>query len=194
LLVVVIGGLLAGLATQAHAQPAEHVAPGGGMGQDGVGHASKNRPDNDTAARAMKELLCVCGCPRESIFDCKCQAAADNRGQVMAFINQLDPKTGKPMFDLATEQGRTRAYDAVLADFVSQYGGEHVLSTPRSKFSWLFPSLAVVGGLGLLFAVGRRWVSRGQTVAASNAGAASKLPEDETYADKLDDELAKTDD
>ncbi len=196
LLVVVIGGLLAGLATQAHAQGAEHeqggehVKAGGGMGNSGVGWAAKNRPDSATAEKAMKELLCVCGCPRESIYDCKCQTASDLRSQVMAFINQTDA-TGKRLFDLSTSEGRSKAYERVLDSFVSEFGGEQVLATPRSKFSWLLPSLAAVGGLSLLIVGGRRWVGRGQATAKSSI--ASTKPEDETYADKLDDELSQTD-
>jgi len=192
-LLLLLGGLLAATSTTAQAQGAgEHVVAGGGMGNDGIGYAAMARPDSPTAQKAMKELLCVCGCPRESIHDCKCKAAADNRKTVLAFINQRDA-AGKPLFDLATEAGRQAAYDGVLADFVREYGGEHVLSTPRSKFSWLLPSLAIVGGLGLLIGVGRKWVTRGSSVSAS-PGAAAPPVEDDTYADKLDDELAKTDD
>jgi cytochrome c-type biogenesis protein CcmH/NrfF len=163
------------------------------MGDSGVGWAAQSRPDTDVAAKAMKELLCMCGCPRESIYDCKCSPAAKSRGEVLDHINRKD-KDGKPVFDLTTEAGRTKAYDAVLNDFVSYYGGEHVLNTPRTKFSWLFPSLGVIGGLGLLFAVGRRWVHRGQaTSTAATAAIAAGGPEDDDYADKLDDELSKTD-
>jgi len=191
ILALVIFGLTAAIASQAHAQGAEHVKPGGGMGDDGIGWAAKNRPTHDTAEKAMKELLCVCGCPRESIYDCKCKTASDLRAQVQAFIDQRDA-TGKPMFDLTTADGRKKAYDAVLADFVSVYGGEQVLATPRSKFSWLFPSLAVMGGLSLIFVVGRRMVGRGK---ATQKEQAEKKPatEDEAYADKLDDELAGVD-
>ena len=152
-----------------------------------------NRPDNEVAESAMKEILCMCGCKRESIHDCKCQPAAQTRALVIDFLKAKDAD-GKPKFDLTTEAGRTVAYDAVLNDFVSYYGGEHVLATPRSKFSWLFPSLGVIGGLGLLFAVGRRWVIRGQaTTTALTVANAAKGPEDDDYADKLDDELSKTD-
>ncbi|MBA3460701.1 MAG: cytochrome c biogenesis protein CcsA [Deltaproteobacteria bacterium] len=191
ILAAVLFGLIAGLASQAQAQGGEHVKAGGGMGDSGVGWAAKNRPNNDTAEKAMKELLCVCGCPRESIYDCKCQPASGLRGQVIAFIDQKDA-SGKPVFDLSTAEGRTKAYDGVLASFVSEYGGEHVLASPRSKFSWLFPSLAVVGGLGLIVVVGRRMVGRGKAV--TTAALAAKAPvEDDKYADKLDDELADTD-
>ncbi|MBL0215720.1 MAG: cytochrome c biogenesis protein CcsA [Myxococcales bacterium] len=190
ILATILFGLVAGLATQAHAQGAEHVAAGGGMGADGIGWAARNRPDTATSEKAMKELLCVCGCPRESIFDCKCKTASDLRGTVMSFINERDP-SGKPKFDLTSTEGRSKAYEAVLTEFVSTYGGEQVLATPRSKFSWLFPSLAVVGSLGLIFVVGRRMVGRGKAV--NTAAVAAKPTEDDAYADKLDDELAGVD-
>jgi cytochrome c-type biogenesis protein CcmF len=183
-----------GVASQAHAAPApaEHVQGGMGMGADGIGYAAMNRPGNATEERAMKELLCICGCAREDIFGCKCGTAAQLRRQVMDFLARVDAQ-GKPVFDLASPAGRDVAYEAVLDDFVKSYGGEQVLATPRTKFSWLLPSLAVVGGLALLVAVGRRWIGRGAAVAAAPTGLAAAVAEDESYADKLDDELADTD-
>jgi cytochrome c-type biogenesis protein CcmF len=194
-ILVVVGGLLAGLTNQASAQSAEHVQPGMGMGDDGVGYAAMNRPTNATEERAMQELLCVCGCKRESLFDCKCATAAKLRRTVMDFIGQPNTK-GQPMFDLGSDAGRDAAYNAVLDDFVKTYGGEQVLATPRTRFSWLLPALAVVGGLGLLIVAGRRWVGRGAAVATTMGAAAAvsaSASEDEAYADKLDDELADTD-
>jgi cytochrome c-type biogenesis protein CcmF len=192
ILALVLGGLVVGYAPEAHAAGGEHVVVGGGMGDDGVGYPAMNRPENDTQAKAMKELLCVCGCPREAIFDCKCKSAATLREQIMAFLKEVDPATGKPKWDLSTEAGRTQAYEAVLAFYSEKYG-EQFLATPRSKFSWLFPSLAVVGGLALLAVVGRRFVKRGKEEAQATVAAAANKPEDETYADKLDDELAGID-
>jgi len=204
-LAIALGAVL-GLASQARAAgappPAEHVAPGMGMGADATGYAAQNRPaPNSVDERAMKELLCVCGCPRESTYDCKCASAAQLRRQIMDFLGQVDDK-GKPTFDLASPAGRDAAYEAVLDFFVRTYGGEQVLSTPRTKFSWLLPSVAVIGGLGLLLVAGRRWVGRSAAVPATAAApgatavaaAAATAPvEDEAYADKLDDELADTD-
>jgi cytochrome c-type biogenesis protein CcmF len=192
ILLLVVGGLMGAVASQAHAQ-GEHVPAGGGMGESGTGWAAMNRPDSSTSERAMKELLCMCGCARESIFDCKCQPAAASRQKVLDFLKQVDPATGKPMFDMSTESGREAAYNAVLGDFVAFYGGENVLATPRSKFSWLFPTFAAIGGLGLIFVVGRRWVARGKKSVAEQTAASKNVVEDEAYADKLDDELAKTD-
>ncbi len=182
--------LMGTLAPSTASAQAEHVPAGQGMGDMSVGYASMNRPANGTESSAMKELLCPCGCKRESIFDCKCASASDLRAWVQTLINEKDKGTGQPKFNLGTESGRTKAYDYALATYVAQYG-EGALATPRSSFSWLLPTLAVIGGLGLLAVAGRRWVTRGRTAAA----AAGTAPiEDDAYADRLDDELAKTDD
>jgi cytochrome c-type biogenesis protein CcmF len=193
-LLVFVTGVIAGLANQAHAAdaPAEHVQPGLGMGNAGVGYAAMNRPGNEVEERAMRELLCVCGCARESVFDCKCASAAQLRQQVKDVLAKVDGR-GKPAFDLATPAGRDVAYEAVLDEFVRVYGGEQVLATPRTKFSWLLPSLGVLGGLGLLVVAGRRWVHRGAAAATTTATTAAAVPEDDAYADKLDDELAGSD-
>ena len=181
----------------AHAAPppAEHVPAGMGMGNAGGGWAAQNRPPDEVSKKAMQELICPCGCARQDIFDCDCATAAQLRGKVIALIHSTD-ETGKPLFDLTTEAGRQKAYDTVLAGFVKEYGGEQILATPRSQFSWALPLVAAVGGLTLLFVVGRRWVARGSASAAAGAGAAggaASAPEDDEYADKLDDELARTD-
>ncbi len=189
LLALIAGGLVAMPAT-AHAQASEHVQSGMGMGDAGVGWAVKNRPPNETSKRAMKDLGCICGCPRESIFDCKCGTAAQLRGQVLAFLDQRD-SSGRPLFDLTTDKGRDAAYAAVVDWYAEEYGTVHLLN-PQSKAAWLLPSLAVVGGLGLMLVVGWRFIARGRAVAAASVPMATAVEDDE-YADKLDDELAHTD-
>ena len=143
----------------------------------------------------MKELLCPCGCPRENIFICKCSPAADLRSWIQTLVNEQDAQ-GRPRFDLSTKAGLDAAYDHAVDAYVMRYG-EQSLATPRSSFSWIFPSIAVVGGLGLLFVAGRRIIARGQSAAAAKTEPASTTPkskpEDDKYADKLDDELADTD-
>ncbi|HEY0195382.1 MAG TPA: cytochrome c-type biogenesis CcmF C-terminal domain-containing protein, partial [Kofleriaceae bacterium] len=206
-LAVLIGGITLGIASQAQAAdggggehaPAnsEHVSAGMGMGADGVGYTAMNRPTNATEEKAMNELLCVCGCARESIFSCKCGTAAQLRKLVMDYMSQTDP-SGKPAFDLSSVQGRDEAYEAVLQYFIKTYGGEQVLATPRTKLSWLFPSIAVIGGLGLVIFAGRRWVGRGAALPppgapGAGAGIDGKAPTNDAYADKLEDELADVD-
>jgi cytochrome c-type biogenesis protein CcmH/NrfF len=154
------------------------------MGKAGGGYAAMNRPANDTEARAMKEVACPCGCARQSIHDCDCATAAQLRAKVQGLLAGVD---------LTSDDARKRAYDSVIAAFTADYG-QKVLLTPKSDLTWLFPSLAAVGALGLLVVAGRRWVARGgkhpaQPVAMTAAGAAL----DDEYSDKLDDELAETD-
>jgi cytochrome c-type biogenesis protein CcmF len=188
-IVLLVAGALVGLSSKAEAQ-AEHT--GTGMGDTSVGWASMNRPNTDLEADAMKELHCPCGgCTRESLYICKCQQAANLRAWVMELINERDPN-GKARFDLTSKDGREAAYNYALDQYVAQYGTQY-LATPSSSASWLFPSLGVIGGLGLLFVVGRRFVGRrGESVATANPAATS--PADDAYADKLDDELAASDD
>ncbi|MGE5185434.1 MAG: cytochrome c-type biogenesis CcmF C-terminal domain-containing protein [Acidobacteriota bacterium] len=189
ILLAIVFGVMAGFASQAHAAAptgGEHVPAGMGMGNAGGGWAAKNRPDTETAKKAMAELLCPCGCPRLSLLDCDCQTASDLRRKV------LDLLAGA---DLSTADKRDAAYDAVLAAFVKEYGGEQVLATPKSNVTWLLPVLAAVGGLGLLLVVGRRWMKSNHAVSAGSPGASTPAvpPEDDEYADKLDDELSNTD-
>ena len=162
----------------------EH-ADEGGLGKlghdDGVGYAHLYRPNSPTAERLMKELICMCGgCKRETLFACKCPVAAEKRARVLEMLAGMD---------LSTAAGREKASTSVIDAFVKEYGGEDVLGTPRSKVSWLVPSLAVIGGLGLLFGVVRTWVKRGRTQVASAAPAV----EDDELAERLDDELRNTD-
>jgi cytochrome c-type biogenesis protein CcmF len=188
ILLAVVVGVVIGLASQAQAAspPAggagEHVPAGMGMGQSGAGWAAMHRPDTPTAAKAMNELICPCGCARQDIHDCDCPTAAKLRDKVMGILAS---------HDLNTPEGRDQGYAAVLDVFVKEYG-EKVLATPKSRFPWLLPTLAAVGGLGLLVIGGRRWVNR-RSGNASAPAAEKQTEADEAAADKLDDELAETD-
>jgi cytochrome c-type biogenesis protein CcmH/NrfF len=143
-----------------------------------------NRPTNDTESRAMKELMCPCGCARQSIESCDCATAAQLRAKVQGIMAGSD---------LSTDANRQKAYDGVLTAFTKDYGAK-VLLTPKSDASWIFPAVAALGALALLIVAGRRWVSRGNAVAATTTGAivSTGLSDDE-YSDKLDDELSETD-
>ena len=184
-------GVSLGLAQQALAadapvqvaQAGEHQTTAPGMGADGTGYAHQERPQSEVATKLMKELVCLCGgCKREDIYSCKCGYATGERKKVNDLLR------GK---DLSTEAGRQEAFAAVVKSFVAEYGGEHVLNTPSSKISWILPTLAAVGGLGLLFGVGLQWVRRGRSRLGQLATDNQKL--DPAYADRLDDELRDVD-
>ncbi|MCA9674310.1 MAG: cytochrome c biogenesis protein CcsA [Kofleriaceae bacterium] len=171
----------------------EHNDGAGGarMGHDdGTGYAHLFRPEampdqasRDLARRLMKELVCMCGgCQRESLYDCKCGYAAQDRELVLSMLKSRD---------LSTPDGRDKAYREVVSGFVRKYGGEQVLATPRNQASWVLPYAAIAGGLALLVVLVRGWVVRGRAQAARDAGPGG--PEDETYGEKLDDELRDID-
>jgi cytochrome c-type biogenesis protein CcmF len=192
---LLVGALLGATASVAHAQG---PATGGGAAEHeeemvrGMGHsddsgwAHRYRPDSPTAAGLMKELVCLCGgCQRENLHDCKCGYAAQERKKVLALLAG---------HDLTTDAGRATARRAVIGAFVREYGGEHVLVTPRSSATWLVPYLAVAGGLVLIFFVGRGLVRKGAgTPVVATATANAKPADAEAYDEKLDDELRETD-
>jgi cytochrome c-type biogenesis protein CcmF len=196
---LVIGGVLLSLAVSVEAAradaPAEvRVAQAGAPMEhadeattrpghdDGTGHAHQNRPTSPTADKLMRELICLCGgCKRENLHQCKCGYAAQERGKVLALLADQD---------LTTDSGRKKAEEVVIAAFVQEYGGEHVLGTPRSPVAWILPYVIWIGGLGLLFGIGVSWVRRGR---AQMASAPATPAEDDELAERLDDELRNTD-
>lgn len=193
IVLLAIGGITFGMIDQATAAEApvqvaqaehapEHKTSAPGMGNDGTGFAHQERPTSEVGSKLMKELVCLCGgCKREDIYSCKCGFAAKERKKVN------DMLAGK---DLSTSAGQKAAYDEVVKAFVADYGGEHVLNTPTSSMSWILPTLAAVGGLGLLLGVGYGWVRRGQSRLGQMAAAP---PIDPKYADRLEDELRDVD-
>jgi cytochrome c-type biogenesis protein CcmF len=187
IIIAIVAGVTLGIAHQASAAPpagtGEHVPAGMGMGNAGGGYAAQNRPQNDTEQKAMKELLCPCGCARQSIFECDCPTAARLRAKVQAIMAGAD---------LKSDAGKSRAYDSVLAAFQAEYGGD-ILATPKSSASWLAPTIVVIAAAGVLGILGRRWMRRAATEGPSARAAAAGTPTDDKYADQLDDELAETD-
>jgi cytochrome c-type biogenesis protein CcmF len=195
--VLVLGAVLAGGSPTAHADPT--MEPAVQIAQAGVGEhvdratqrsghnsteggAHLARPTSSTATELMKELVCLCGgCQRESLYDCKCGYAAEERKKVLLLLLQMD---------LTTETGRKAAYDQVVAAFVKEYGGKHVLSTPQNPASWALPLVALGSGLILLLVVGRRWVSKGRQRLQTQGAAPA---ENTQYAERLDDELREID-
>ncbi|HTM19677.1 MAG TPA: cytochrome c-type biogenesis CcmF C-terminal domain-containing protein [Kofleriaceae bacterium] len=190
-LLLVFGGAGVGLARVAHAaapprqQALEHqdTEVGAAAHESDKSYAGVCRPNSPTAGKLMKELVCLCGgCKRESLYDCKCQVAADERCHVLELL------AGR---DLSSESARQSAYDAVEKAYVDEYG-EQVKATPKSNVSWAVPAIAIGGGLIIVFFLVRAWVRRGRAAVAERVKVETPT-EDEEIADKLDDELSDID-
>jgi cytochrome c-type biogenesis protein CcmH/NrfF len=154
------------------------------------------------ARRLYKDLVCMCGgCQRESLEACKCAYARQEREKVLGLLAGMDT---------STPAAQEKAYDAVVAAFIKEYGGEHVLSVPIAKgfnrVAWIAPYIIFALGAVLVVVLGRRWVRRGRSAevaaegAAAGAGAAggagvNKLSraQREELEERLDDELREVD-
>lgn len=134
----------------------------------------------------LKDLICLCGCPRESIYSCRCGSAAGDRGFVLGILQK---------HDLWTAGGRATARKDVIKKMMERDGsGKHVLMVPpdegTNRLAWAIPYVGFLGALVLLWAVSRRWVREGR---ANMASQSTETNEDEDYTDILDDELRETD-
>lgn len=139
------------------------------------------------ANKTFHRIVCMCGCTREAVYDCKCGPAASDRKEILGIMGK---------FDLLTAKGRQAAHDSILELWEERHGGQHALIVPKDegagRVGWMVPYIAVFAGLGLLYAVGRRWVKRGRADMAERASADQPDDVDE-YTDRLDDELRDTD-
>lgn len=135
--------------------------------------------ENDTQHKLFFSLICMCGCPRETLGTCQCDFAHNRRSELKAAL-----AAGKTVEELQ---------DAYAARF-----GVKALAVPRdqgaNRLLWAFPLVAIVAGAVGLILVLRRWRDRGQAapIAAAPAAAATPAPPDD-YDDKLDQELKELD-
>ncbi|MBL4634850.1 MAG: hypothetical protein JKY56_13340, partial [Kofleriaceae bacterium] len=155
-------------------------------------------------SQLLKDLRCLCGCPRESLYHCKCGNAAYKRGQALAILSK---------HDIGTASGREKARVDVVAEFKGMAAkrerkekgkpedtlgsGTHVLMVvPNEGFNilaWAVPYLVLGGALVLLVGMSRRWVRSGKEQLAMNVPAVIDDEDDDEYSDLLDDELRETD-
>lgn len=149
-------------------------------------------------AKLMKDLQCLCGgCARETLLECRCGFAANERKEILELLMVQD--------DLLSSAGREQARERIISHFEKKQDskgqpyGQRVRMMPKdegfNRLSWAVPYIAFAGALALLWGFGRRWARRGRVVVAERVAVAKKadLEEDEDYADILDDELRETD-
>jgi cytochrome c-type biogenesis protein CcmF len=141
------------------------------------------------AQRLYHDLVCLCGgCARESLWDCPCGFAAQERERVLGLL------AGK---DLSTPEKEQVAYNLVVASFIDRWGGEQVLRVPPdnayNRLTWLMPYIALFGGGLIVLLAVRGWVRRGQKQAAAARATQDVATGRTAYDDALDEELDNED-
>jgi cytochrome c-type biogenesis protein CcmH len=131
--------------------------------------------ENDTQRKVFFSLICMCGCPRETLGTCACNFAHARRNEIRA------------------ELAAGKTVEEIQAEYAKRYGLQALAVPPNSGANvllWAVPLLAIgMGAIGVVFLV-RKW-RRGGSAAAVAAGGPVQ-PTDE-YDAKLDRELQELD-
>jgi cytochrome c-type biogenesis protein CcmF len=142
--------------------------------------AASEAPHRSEVKKKLEgELMCMCGGCMRPMNDCpmepNCHGLTEQRAKIDALL------------------AKGMDADAVLAAFVKDYGGQHVLAAPIDKgfnrLAWFFPYfLGVAGAVGIAVAA-IKWTRRNDQ-ADDTAGSATR---DDALNQRLDDELRDLD-
>jgi cytochrome c-type biogenesis protein CcmF len=124
------------------------------------------------------DLMCMCGCMRP-MNDCPMEPNCHG-------LTEQRPKIAK-LVDAGLDK------DAVLAAFVEEYGGQHVLAAPIdrgfNRLLWFLPYFfGAVGAVGIAIAA-VKWSRRSDAAGE----AAAPVPQNDALTQRLDDELRDLD-
>lgn len=155
--------------------------PGEAISQAHVDKGGTVGIQNETERALFFNLICACGCPRETLGTCTCGYANERRDELRTML----------------AQGQT--VQAIQEAYGKRFGSNYLALPPNSGASrliWALPLLAFVAGAGLVVVLLRRWTLRGRSAAlAADAKSVDENPERkrDAYDDKLDDQLRELD-
>jgi cytochrome c-type biogenesis protein CcmF len=132
---------------------------------------------SDLEKELRRYLVCTCGtCGRQRIAECTCPVAARMRQRLAVLI----------------AEGRSR--DEIVATFIREEGGQHVLGAPLdegfNRLAWAFPYAAGAAGVLLIGALAFRWSRHRDETGAEPVAAPAERTD---LQDRLDDELRDLD-
>lgn len=140
--------------------------------------------ENETQRQLFYSLICMCGCPRETLGTCPCNFAHSRREELRS----------------ALAEGKT--VEAIQDAYVARFGSQ-ALAVPRNKGAaravWAVPLLAIVLAAAALVMVLRKWRRRSDSESAAEVAleketiAKSGPAARDDYDDKLDQELRELD-
>ena len=124
--------------------------------------------------KAAKELLCYCGCARQTIYDCTCGVAFGLRDE----------------FETRLKAGESA--DAIIASYIAEHGEQSRNVPPKAGINllaWFGPGIAIILAGGAVMVVLSIWAKRGRAAAA--AAAPAPTPGADPAADLKDEEMRK---
>lgn len=108
--------------------------------------------------QVASQLLCYCGCARQTLKDCTCGIAFDLRAD----------------FERRLAAGET--VDAIVAAYLDEHGEQARNEPPRHGFNaiaWYGPSIAIVVAAAFVFGTIALWTRRGRRAEAALASGGS---------------------
>jgi cytochrome c-type biogenesis protein CcmH/NrfF len=114
--------------------------------------------------KAAGEVLCYCGCARQTVLDCTCGVAFGLRDQ----------------FEARLAKGETA--DSIIASYVAEHGEQSRNVPPRKGLNlvaWFGPGIAIILAAGAVIATLLLWTRRGRRAAPAADIAAEPAVEDE---------------
>lgn len=175
-LIVLFGALL--IAAFAYAPPPAALAQQLGEGMIRSGTVGIQ---NDDEHKLFWSLICMCGCPRETLGTCTCGTAHATRQE------------------LRSQLASGKSIEQIQSDYAARWGYNALAVPPNTgsqRAVWALPLVAILAGaIGVGVAL-RRWRRRSDDRDRKAAGADGKnqaSSERDAYDDKLDDELKRMD-
>lgn len=133
---------------------------------------------NDTEKQLFFSLICMCGCPRETLGTCTCEYGGERRDELRAMLQD------------------GMSIQAVQKAYAARFGSQSLAVPPNegaSRLIWLAPLVAVLAAAFLVIRLMRRWAARGAEKNPVPLAAGKGANKRDEYDDKLDDELRELD-
>lgn len=159
------------------------------MTSEAVGQAHVTRGgivgiQNETERDLFFGLICMCGCPRETLGTCACEYGGERRSELRAMLAQgMD-------------------IPAIQKAYGDRFGTHAVALPPNtgaSRLIWAAPLIALIAGAFGIVRLMRKWSAKGtRDAATADKTAADKVVTSgplkrDAYDERLDDELKELD-
>jgi cytochrome c-type biogenesis protein CcmH len=149
------------------------------VGQSHVTRGGTVGIKNETERELFFGLICMCGCPRETLGTCACEYGTERRSELRQML----------------EGGMD--IQAVQKAYSDRFGTQAVALPPNSGASrliWAAPLVGLILGAFGIVRLMRKWSAKGSRDAKTADDAKPKGPvKRDAYDERLDDELKELD-